>query len=386
MLNVSFSHKFDLIKPCLVLCAVTFFGSEAVAVQTETSRYTSLESLVDEAVSSFRIPGGVGFVAQEGEMVWLQAFGEMSPGEAMPEDAIFPLASVGKMYTATAAMILRDEGRIRLDDPVSMYLPAFASDPDLTIHHLLTHTSGLTLNGNPYWSVWNEHFGATTTAEFATGLANLPRVARPGERFEYGATGGNYEVLAAVIEAASGQTLEAFLTARVFEPLQLEETHFFIPEAQRRRLPAYFRQENGALVQVRERGDDWQRSTYFAGGGGISASAADVLRFAQIFLNDGEVDGHRILSAEAVQMMMSDQLGAIPALDDQLSWGFGAAVSEGAMPDQRGLYGWVGGGQAQLWIHYPTQYVYFLAFTLDSPGDNDLLRAFRERALVRTVD
>ena len=366
----------------LVMLFLMTMTAKADALQVPPSRFAPLETLIMDAVDSRRIPGGVAFVAEGGNMVWRMAAGEISSDERMPDNAIFPLASVGKMYTATAAMILRDEGVIRLDDPVSTYLPAFADDPDLTIRHLLTHTSGLTLNGNLYWSVWNEHFGSTTTAEFAAGLANLPRTALPGERFEYGATGGNYEVLAAVIEAASGQTLEAFLTERVFAPLRLEETYFYIPEEQRQRLPAYYRQENGELVQVRERGDDWERSGYFPGGGGISASADDVLRFAQIFLNDGEADGVRILSDEAVQMMMSDQMGDIPALDEELSWGFGAAVSEDATPAQRELYGWVGGGQAQLWIHLPTRRVFFLAFSLDSPGDNDLLRRYRNMAMV----
>jgi CubicO group peptidase (beta-lactamase class C family) len=368
------------LKSALPILITTLLTTSVAAFQPPSDRFDPLEAALDEAVATDRIPGGVAFVAQDEELLWMHAAGEIEPGEAMPENAIFPLASVGKMYTATAAMILREQGILNLTDAVALYLPAFSADPDLTIRHLLTHTSGLTLNGPEYWSVWNEHFGETTTGEFAAAIAGLPRVAAPGERFEYGATGGNYEILAAVIEAASGQTLEDLLFDRVFTPLGLHDTHFYLPETHRDRLPAYFRHEGGALIQVRERGDDWPRSEYFPGGGGISASAADVLRFSQIFLNDGRVDGQQILSAESVLLMMSDQMGDIPALDDQLDWGYGAAVSENATADRRELYGWVGGGQAQMFVHYPSRRVYFLAFSLDSPGDNDFLREFRSLA------
>ena len=211
--------------------------------------FSPIQAFLDTAVAEGRIPSGIAMIAQDGNIIWQGASGDMGPGIAMRSDAIMPLASLGKIYTATAAMILYERDQIGLDDPVSQYIPAFADvqiavtdddgterlqapDRPITIYHLLTHTSGLHVAGDAYWPIWNEHAGVTTTGDFARALAQVPMNHQPGTRFEYGYTGGAYEVLAAVIEIASGQTLEAFMDENMFDPLGLEEGHFFIPEEQ----------------------------------------------------------------------------------------------------------------------------------------------------------
>jgi CubicO group peptidase (beta-lactamase class C family) len=351
----------------------------------------SLDAFLQTAVRDRRAPSAIAMLARDGEVLWLGTAGEMGPGVPMRDDAIIPLASVGKMYTATAAMILVERGIIGLDDPVARYIPEFASlrvagqQPDgttalvaplrpVTVRHLLTHTTGLTVSGDAFWAAWDANSERTTTTTMARSLAALPLRAHPGDRFEYGPTGASYEVLGAVIEIASGRTLEDFMIAEIFEPLGLDETHFYLPPAQLGRLPAFYREVDGELRPDRARGEDFPRSSYFHGGGGVQSSPRDILRFARLFLDGGAVDGVRLLQPATVRMMMSDQLGErAPAA---YSWGFGAAV----LPSPAGgspLYGWTGGGYATLWVDPAARLVAYFAFPVMPPGDNDLLREFR---------
>ncbi|MBI1187578.1 MAG: serine hydrolase [Alphaproteobacteria bacterium] len=346
-----------------------------------------LRALMDEAVAAGRIPSAVAMLAQDGRIVWLETAGEMGPGTPMRRDVIMPLASVGKLYTAVAAMILLERGVIDLDDPVRTTIPAFGevriAGPDgelqapqtpITIRHLLTHTSGLQLNGDAYWALWATHAGRTTTLAFAQDLARLPMRAEPGTLFEYGGTGGAYEVLAAVIETASGHTLEAFMQANIFAPLDLRETHFYVPRIHTARVPAFHRRIDDALRIETRYGEDAARSTYFYGGGGLASSPRDIHRFAQLILNDGEVDGVRLLRPDTVRAMMQDQIGALSPFGPALSWGYGAAVGRGPAAGQ---FGWVGGGYATLWVDRNSGLIAYFAFPVSPPGDNVLLTEFR---------
>lgn len=251
----------------------------------------------------------------------------------------------------------------------------------VTIYHLLTHTGGLTVSGDSFWAAWNAHSARTTTTDLAHALAELPLRSQPGESFEYGPTGASYEVLGAVIEIASGQTLEAFMTESIFEPLRLNDTYFYLPTEKSDRMPAFYRRVDGALQLDRAYGVDFPRTTFFHGGGGVESSPQDILRFAQLFLNGGAVDGVRILHPESVQLMMTDHLGERSPFGDGLSWGFGAAVlaTESGAPAQ---YGWVGGGYTTLWVDPRERLVAYFAFPVMPPGDNALLNEFRRLVYV----
>ena len=316
-----------------------------------------------------------------GEMSYLGTAGLMGPDSPMREDIILPLASVGKMYTATAAMILIERNRMALDDPVSRFVPAYSNDAELTVRHLLTHTTGLTVDGDDYWEVWNRHAGETSTLAFARELSTLPRTSAPGDRFEYGGTGGAYEVLGAVIESASGQTLDDFMRQNIFQPLEMADSYFFIPDDKAHRLPAFYRRVDGVWVISREMGVEWPRTQYFFGGGGVSASAEDLLVFAQIFINGGEVDGTRILKQESVDQMMSDQLSDENRGDRTYSWGYGASVPIGTSPGNTTRYGWVGGNYNELLIHRPTATVFWVGFPVEPPGDIALLQELRQMVM-----
>lgn len=364
----------------------------------------SIQAMMDSAVEERRIPSAIAMLGRDDKIVWLGTSGEMGPGVPMREDAIIPLSSIGKLYTATAGLILYDRGAIFLDDHVSRYVPEFAeamvelldqsgeatltpAHIPMTIRHLLTHTGGLRVTGDSFWEAWNTHSGRTTTTQLARALAALSLQSHPGEMFAYGDTGASYEVLGAIIEIVSGQTLEEFMVENIFGPLALEDTHFYLPEAKSARMPAFFKRHDGVLQPERAYGEDFPRSTFFHGGGGVEASPADILRFAQIFLSGGSVDGYRLLESETVEMMMSDQLGDLAPMPS-LSWGFGAALrlsddTKGSPALQR--YGWVGGGYAKFWVDPGARLVAYLAFPLMPPGDPALLEEF-ERIVYEATD
>ncbi|HEU0226062.1 MAG TPA: serine hydrolase domain-containing protein [Steroidobacteraceae bacterium] len=365
----------------LLLAAVWGFTSASSA---QAPRYTpagleAIQTLIDGAVRSGRIPSAIAMLAHDGRIAWLHTAGEMGPGVPMSDDAIIPLASVGKMHTAVAAMMLVEDDVLSLDDPVGRFIPEFtrlSPEVPITVRHLLTHTAGLTVSGDEFWEVWDAHSGRTTTTEFSRALAALPLQSRPGEKFDYGQTGASYEVLGAVIEIASGRTLQAFMTERLFEPLGLRDTHFHLPEPKRARRPAFFRHVDGALKPERPMGEDAPRSNYFHGGGGVQSSARDIARFSRLFLDGGAVDGVRILAPATIAMMMSDQIGALTPFPGGLSWGLGAAVR--TEPDGTVTqYGWSGGGYATLIIDPVGRTTAYFAFPVMPPGDNALLTEFR---------
>lgn len=366
-----------------------------------TEGIEAIQDMMEQAVADRRITAAVAMLARDSKMVWLGTAGEMTPGVPMRSDAILPLASVGKMFTATAAMILYERGVIALDDPVSKYIPEFADvrievtneagqaklvppDRPITVFNLLTHTGGLTIDGDEFWAAWEANTGKTTTSHLARELAALPLQSQPGEHFEYGPTGASYEVLGAVIEISSGQTLEQFMLENIFAPLGLEDSYFYLPSEKSERSPEFYRVADGKLQLDRAYGEDFTRSTYFHGGGGVRSDAADIQKFARLFLNGGSVDGLLILKPETVALMMSDQLGdRAPERwkPKGLSWGFGAAVrhSPGDIEAVTGQYGWVGGGFAKLWIDPKEKLIAYINFPLAPPGDNELLNEFEQR-------
>ncbi len=336
----------------------------------------AIEDLMHAAIRDGRTMAATALLARDDEILWLRTAGEMGPAIPMRDDAITPLASIGKLYTATAAMILLERGRLSLDDPVGKYIPEFENlspGHPMTVFHLLTHTSGLTLDGDAFWAAWDANTEKTTTTAMARMMAAMPLQAPPGTRFEYGPTGASYEVLGAVIEIASGQTLEAFMFENIFRPLGLDDTYFYLPAEKANRHPAIHRDVDGTLQVSDAYGAPDVRSTYFYGGGGVQSSPRDLLRFARLFLHGGEVDGVRILKSGTVKQMMSDQLG--DKAPTSYTWGFGGAVQKA--PTGETVYGWTGGGYSLLWVDPSLDLIAYFTMPLTPPGDNDLLREFR---------
>ncbi len=349
------------------------------AVGLSKVRLADITTLMHAQVQDKKLAGAVALVSRHGKIAYLEAVGKQDTetGEAMDTHTIFRIASMTKPITSVAALMLYDDGLINLDDPVSRYIPEFRNPsvlrpgqtPDqaapacreITIKHLLTHTSGLTYQ-------WDSHLGPLYRAANIThgivqddnvledkmkDLARMPLLHDPGEVWTYGLS---TDVLGRVVEVASGKSLQAFLAARIFEPLGMKDTHFFISDDKLTRLATvYASRPTGGLKRldselVTEGSFVYNanhpytgRRSYFSGGGGLCSTVTDYWRFAQMLLNQGEFQGQRLLQPETVQLMTCDQVATIKKDD---GFGLGVSVrrdkSASGSKDDSGTFGWGG--------------------------------------------
>ena len=337
----------------------------------------AMQAYIDDG----RLAGVVTMVARRGQVVHWNAVGmrDLDAGDPLENDDIFRIFSMTKPITSTAIMILVDDGKIALDDPLSKFVPEFAdvqvlnddgkqvpANGPITVQHLLTHTSGLTygfFGNNPVDRIYNES-GIFTNAqgldEFATGIAGLPLLAHPGEVWNYSVS---TDILGRVVEVASGQTFDAFLNDRIIGPLDMEDTAFQVSADKLDRFSGSYATVEGAL-RLTDSPVDGQYTrppAWLSGGGGLTSTASDYIRFAQMLLNEGELEGVRILSADRVRTMRTNHLpdALVPiALGNYLSpaygfgLGFAVVVDEDASPepDNDGVHRWAGAANTFFWI------------------------------------
>ena len=361
-----------------VVVALTLFtscasnpGSSSTTSAFSAERLRQLDATVRADVDAGRIPGVVMVVAQNGKVVLQTAYGKQdaAAGTPMTADSIFRIYSMTKPIVSVAALMLVEEGKMQLADPVEKFIPELkglkvgvekggslelvASSRPITIHDLFRHTSGLTYgvfgksmvkelytkNGVDSW----DH----TNADLVKKLASVPLMFQPGSTWEYSRS---TDVLGHVIERVSGQDLDRFLEERILKPLGMRDTAFYVDAANHGRIAEPFAKE--PLINVRT------KPKYLSGGGGMVSTAADYLRFAQMLLNGGELDGVRILSRKTVDYMTSDHLGGVrgPAYLPGPGYGFGLGVKvrtsagEADSPGSIGDYDWGGLGGTYFWV------------------------------------
>jgi CubicO group peptidase (beta-lactamase class C family) len=283
----------------------------ACALETPVPGTAELDSLLSAAVESRQVPMAVAMVATPEGVVYQGAMG-------VPADAIFAIASMTKPVTAVAVMQLVEAGKVQLDDPAENYVPQLRGVRVLengrlrrptvppTVRQLLNHTSGFAyefLNRTiaDYVQAGKVVSAFTGTDEFL----RAPLVADPGGRWEYGIS---TDWLGRLVEAVSGESLDAYFRSKIFEPLGMADTHFEVPaDKQSRMVPNHQRQPDGSLAAVPPQPP--QPVRFYSGGGGLFSTGADYLRFARALLGGGELDGHRILSAQSVELMGQNQIG-----------------------------------------------------------------------------
>jgi len=338
-----------------------------------------ITALMHQQVQDEKLAGVVALVARHGKIAYLEAVGEQDREADLPMDihSIFRIASMTKPITSVAVLMLYDAGLIKLDDPVSEYIPEFAKPkvlrpgqtPDqavpakreITIKQLLTHTSGLTYQWDghlgPFYRAANITHGLvqddSTLGEKMKVLGRLPLLHDPGEAWTYGLS---VDVLGRVVEVASGQTLKTFFAERIFKPLGMKDTYFFIPNDKLPRLATAYAPKptgglkrldselivEGSFVYCADHPYKGQKR-YFSGGGGLCSTVTDYWRFSQMLLNRGEFQGRRLLRPETVKLMTRDHVAAI-----KKDGGFGLGVSvkrETATSrpgDGTGTFGWGG--------------------------------------------
>jgi CubicO group peptidase (beta-lactamase class C family) len=326
----------------------------------------------DSLTKSGARPGAVAMVVRNGRIVDWRAFGLRDVEKQLPmeKDTIFRIYSMTKPITSVAVMMLVEEGKLTLDDPVSKHIPEFkglkvykggtAERPEMveparpmTVRHLLTHTSGLVYGWtNDNVSVMYRQakvLDATTLADFIQRVAKLPLAFQPGERYEYSIS---IDVLGYLVQVVSGQPFDQFVQTRILDPLKMKDTHFTLPEAKVARVTKVYGLKDGKVVE--QPGMKGFPAPY--GGMGLFSTIGDYSRFAQMLVNSGELDGARLLSRKTVDLMMLNHLNGLakPTIggNDADGFGLGGAVridvAKSGRPGSAGLFGW--SGAASTWF------------------------------------
>jgi CubicO group peptidase (beta-lactamase class C family) len=372
-------------------------------------------------VDGGKLPGALVLVARHGEIALLETVGSRwaEAGEPLEPDTIFRLHSMTKPVTAVAALILADEGELAPDDPVSRFIESFGSltvnrlgggeDIDavsaeraMTVHHLLTHTSGLTYGeGNPgavsrLYEERRTDFGPDDgpLAEIVDRLAEIPLLCQPGTSWCYGVS---TDVLGRVIEVASGVPLDHFLHERILEPLGMTDTSFRVPAEKLERFAALYEatSEGGLrLLETPASSPLAGEVTTLSGGAGLISTAGDYFRFAEMLRRGGTLDGVHVLAEETVRLMTSDRLGRDLAAMGQATFnetamdgvGFGLGVSVVLDPSRTawrsawGEFAWGGYASTAFWVD-PEHEVTVVFLTQVIPSDRYPIRG-ELRALV----
>ena len=366
------------------------------SVGLSAARLARVDAALKPYIDNKQLAGAVVAIARKNKTVYMKSFGaaDIDSNKAMTNDAIFRIASMTKPVTSVAVMMLYEEGKFLLDDPIAKFIPEFKEPKvlmadgttvpakrEITIRDLLRHTSGISYRfwGKPVAEVYEkagifDGLAPTegTIADMTKRIAAQPLHSQPGEAFEYGL---NTDVLGYLVEIVSGMPLDKFFKERIFNPLKMPDTQFYVSDAQRNRVVSlYTPGEKGGLAKSLDAPTRWgqlifspavpygTQRTYFSGGGGLTSTARDYLRFTQMFLNGGQLDGKRLLSRKSVELMAMNHIGDISVwtyvppgaagnLGDKFGLGFGVRSDVGMNElGSTGEYMWAGIFNTRFWI------------------------------------
>lgn len=378
-----------------------------------TDRLARLSAILRERIEAGQIPGAVVAIVRNDRLAYLEAFGKRDPAapDAMRKDSLFRIYSMTKPIVSVAAMMLWEEGRLLLNDPVSKFIPGFANqkvmveragrvelvpaDNAATVQDLLRHTSGLTYEFRGTGPAQRAYMEAKvyrrnqTNTDQANTLGSLPLAYQPGTHWEYSRS---TDVLGRVVEVASGQPLGQFLDSRILQPLGMTDTAFHAPTDKHSRLAGGFAKdpETGldvSLLDVRE------PAKFESGGGGLVSTAMDYARFLQMMLNNGQLGDTRLLSRKTVELMTADHLGQIKGSADLLPPGYGFGLGFAVrlqpgisvMPGSTGQYFWGGAAGTSFWVD-PAERL-FAVLMIQAPGPREYYRVmFRDLVYSAIVD
>lgn len=355
-------------------------------VGMSTQRLARIDSIIQQYIDNKWMPGYVSLVTRKGKVVHYKSFGykDITTNELMEKDDIFRIMSMTKAITSVAAMMLYEEGKFLLDDPVSQYIPAFKNPrylkkgnpndtinntvpagKEVTIRQLLSHTAGITYShplykkaGVPdFFSLDNLTLGQTMPT-----LAAMPLMHEPGENFTYGL---NTDMVGYLVEVLSGMTLAEFFQKRIFEPLGMTDTYFYLPESKASRLASLY-QEVGAtgIMNAKDNPQNPYRTMvdypvmgarkYYSGGAGLSSTAMDYARFLQMLINGGAFNNNRILSRKTIDLMTTNQIGELTVGNSKNKFGLGFEIvsQEGYARklSSVGAYRWGGMFFTSFWV------------------------------------
>lgn len=369
-----------------VIATTVAYGADLKTAKPESvglsdERLQRITNHMNAHVEAGHFTGATGFIARKGKLVYFETYGHQDREEEIPmaEDTIFRIYSMSKAITGVAVMMLYEEGHFFLNHSVSKYLPEFAemsvvssedgeeklapAENEITIRDLLMHTSGITYGGGGNSAKYYRESGARTPgmnlAEFSEAVAKAPLEFESGTEWWYGFS---IDILGRLVEVVSGQPFEEYLAEHVFTPLGMNDTAFYVPEENHDRLVKLYTPNDDGGVSVNEgRAQDSYKTppSWPSGGGGLVSTTMDYARFCQMLLNNGELDGCRILGRKSVELMRADHLGDIPKngpliARDGVGFGLTFAVTTdiGALGEieSNGSYSWGGAAGTRFWI------------------------------------
>lgn len=380
--NLLWFLTFMLLSSGLLAQSMSTITPEQVGFSSE--RLGRLDQTLQQYVDQSWMSGGVVLVMRDGQPFYYKSFGmrDVESADPMQVDDLFRIASQTKALVSVGIMILQEQGKLLLNDPVGKYLPEFlktkVAEPDgkggyrsveakrpITIRDLLTHTAGISygIADHPEWvkagiQGWYFADREEPIRETIRRLASLPFNAQPGERYVYGYS---TDILGVVIEAITKQSLEQFLQTEILTPLKMKDTHFYVPSEKVDRLTTvYSRINGGKIVRAADPGGSVGQGHYvkgprksFSGGAGLISTANDYARFLQMLLNGGTLEGVRILSPVSVELMRSHQTGAImirPGVGMGLGFDVIMDIGANGVPSAIGDFGWGGAYHSTYWV------------------------------------
>jgi CubicO group peptidase (beta-lactamase class C family) len=386
---------------CCLVAGIAFSQSKPIPVVItpaatpaaagfSAERLQRIDKVLQEYVDKGRMNGAVALIIRNGKVAYFKSVGyDKDVNTPLQKDGIFRIASQSKAITSVAVMMLYEEGKFMLDDPISNYIPEFRKPTvldkfnkadssyttvpakrEVTIRDLLTHTSGIgyaqigTPEANAIYAkagvVGGIGVDKIVLADKMKILGRLPLFHQPGERWTYGL---NTDVLGYLVEVVSGMSLDVFLRKRIFEPLGMKDTYFYLPKDKYKRLVMLYTDDTATqrVKAMPERigiNGEFSRDypategTYFSGGGGLSSTIYDYAIFLQMLLNGGEYNGKRLLSRNSVRMMTMNQIGDVSRGTNKFGLGFGITTEKGsaAMPTQEGTFDWGGMFATTYWV------------------------------------
>jgi CubicO group peptidase (beta-lactamase class C family) len=358
-------------------------------------RIDRIEPFMQSYIDEHKLPGMITMVARKGKIVHFEKYGIMDIDKPMELNTIFRIASMTKPITSVAVMMLYEEGYFQLDDPISKFIPEFnglkvfsSKDSNgihvvdqirpMTILDLLTHTSGLTYGlgfGNtPVDSIYTAaKLNSGSLKDMIQKLAKIPLLYQPGTKWHYSYSA---DVLGYLVEVVSGKPLDVFMRERIFIPLKMKDTDFYVPKEKISRCAAIFGKSDSTGIRVISRPDInriSQPPKFLSGGGGLFSTATDYMNFAQMLMNKGELNGMRLLGSKTVELMTKNHIAddLLPIGEEYLP-GFGFGLGFSVLVDQSkilgstGEFGWPGIYNTLFWID-PSEQLICILMTQFSP-------------------
>ena len=382
---------------------MTYASPESVGMSTE--RIDNLTTVLQNYVDSDQLAGAVALVARKNKIVYFEAVGQRDKANNSPmqTDAIFRIASQTKALVSVGIMILQEQGKLLISDPVGKYISEFQntqvavpnenggytlekSKRPITLRDLLTHTAGIGYGNGIASDLWEKaeiqgwYFAHRDEPVLETikRMGSLPFDAHPGEKYVYGY---NTDILGGVIEVASGQSLEDFLQTHILDPLGMNDTHFYLPKNKVNRLATVYSSTDEGIVRAPDEGTMVSQGAYvdgprksFSGGAGYLSTAMDYARFLQMMLNGGTYDGKQILSRKSVELMIADHWDKTK-INNSNGTGFGlgfSVVNDLGLRGQlgsEGEFGWGGAYHSTYWVD-PKEELVVVYFTQLIPANS----------------